>query len=326
MIAEYVVAVYDVTVLIFKQSGQLLQIIENGTLNPRTAKEKYRYTKASVNIAGDNEIVILATNVKENSKTEQSRVLVLREKDSQEQINELLGKGEIIEAQAVFNQKSVKNAENFHKKQKEFQLNAGWQMFNTGQPERVFQFFKMSDVDPRELIVLFDDLTRDLRPTFNEHMTSLGNVVSLDRKYKSIARNAQQPNFDETQKIGEAKKAMRQLFHHMNQKYLSELRKDEEKQTDFMYSDYNPNPNVIKKEKRLLKDIVAFVQTALIRLYIDMDERENGRELIYEFFNEFSNGNQQSNHMYLLQEEMQKFLNEFNMQQNNVAKEAMALL
>jgi len=82
-------------------------------LNLPNAKERYRYVKGSVNIAGDNEIILLATNTKESSKTEQSRVLVLREKDSQEQINELLGKGQISEAQAVFAQKSVKNAENF---------------------------------------------------------------------------------------------------------------------------------------------------------------------------------------------------------------------
>ena len=38
-----------------------------------------------------------------------------------------------------------------------------------------------------------------------------------------------------------AKDAMRQLFHHLNQKYLSELRKDDDKMAEFMYSNYALN-------------------------------------------------------------------------------------
>ena len=51
-----------------------------------------------------------------------------------------------------------------------------------------------------------------------------------------------------------------------------------------MYSTYALNENVIKKEERkLLKEIVPFVQTALIRLYIE--EGDEGRDKIYDFFN-----------------------------------------
>ena len=53
-------------------------------------------------------------------------MIVLREKDHQEQINELIGMGRINEAQEVFLTKSSKNADNFQKKKKEFNLNAGW--------------------------------------------------------------------------------------------------------------------------------------------------------------------------------------------------------
>ena len=50
-----------------------------------------------------------------------------------------------------------------------------------------------------------------------------------------------------------------------------------------MYSTYALNENVIKKEERkLLKEIVPFVQTALIRLYIE--EGDEGRDKIYDFF------------------------------------------
>jgi len=53
-------------------------------------------------------------------------------------------------------------------------------------------------------------------------------------------------------------------------KYLSELKRDEDKYAEFMYSDmYTLNENCIKQdEKKLLRDIVPLVQTALIHMYI----------------------------------------------------------
>ena len=45
------------------------------------SQNRFRYLKGAVNIAGDNEIVLLATNTKDSKNTMQSKVLVLREKD-----------------------------------------------------------------------------------------------------------------------------------------------------------------------------------------------------------------------------------------------------
>ena len=65
------------------------------------------------------------------------------------------------------------------------------------------------------------------------------------------------------------------MFHHLNQKYLSELRKDEDKLAEFMQSEYRLNENVIKTEEaKPLREIVALVQTALIRLYIEDDVKD----------------------------------------------------
>lgn len=158
-------------------------------------------------------------------------------------------------------------------------------MLNTGKPEQVLQFFKMSDVDPRELIILFEDLTKDLRPALNDHIERLSDQKVLEKMYKQIEREASRDGktFEAIDKLRLAKDAMKGLFHHLNQKYLSELRKDEDKQAEFMYSNYALNENVIKKDRKLLKEIVPFVQTALIRLYIDMGDE--GRDKIFDFFN-----------------------------------------
>jgi len=59
-------------------------------------------------------------------------------------------------------------------------------MLNTGRPEQVLQFFKMSDVDPRELIVLFEDLTKDLRPQLNDHIGDLRGLTPLGLRYKAV--------------------------------------------------------------------------------------------------------------------------------------------
>ena len=93
-----------------------------------------------------------------------------------------------------------------------------------------------------------------------------------------------------------------------------------------MYSTYALNENVIKKEeRRLLRDIVPFVQTALIRLYIE--DGDAGRSKIHDFFNQFSsNGQHQPSHLYLLETEIQRFAQEPRMKDQEVTKEAIALL
>ena len=58
-------------------------------------------------------------------------------------------------------------------------------MINTGKPEQTLQFFKMTDVDPRELIILFDDLTKDLRPALNDHICQLRDGQDLNKHYQS---------------------------------------------------------------------------------------------------------------------------------------------
>ena len=61
-------------------------------------------------------------------------------------------------------------------------------MLNTGNPEAVLRFLKMSDIDPRELIVLFDDLTTCLRPALNDHVRQLQHLRHLEQVYKQKER------------------------------------------------------------------------------------------------------------------------------------------
>ena len=55
----------------------------------------------------------------------------------------------------------------------------------------------------------------------------------------------------------DGKQAIRGLLEKLNAKYLSELRMDPHKEADFMYSNYSPTQQLIKRdEKHKLKDIV----------------------------------------------------------------------
>ena len=190
--------------------------------------------------------------------------------------------GKVKEAQEVFISKHAKNTENFQKSLKQFNLDAGWQLLNIGKPDKVLNFFKQSEVDPRLLIMLFKELQEDLRPTLNDHVTNIGRHIFLSSQYTS--NQTRDTDFDVQREEMKAKTAVKQLLHHLNLKYLSELRKDEDKVADFMQSTWTLNPECIKpQEQWKLRDIVPLVQTALIRLYIE--DGPEGKANIHEFFN-----------------------------------------
>ena len=100
------------------------------------------------------EVVLLANNTKDSKNSVQTEVHVMREVNIDEQIDGLLFAGQIKEARDIFINRQ-KNMDKYIEKLKQFNLDAGWQMLNTGHPGQIKQYFKQTDVDPRELILLF---------------------------------------------------------------------------------------------------------------------------------------------------------------------------
>ena len=328
VLSAYVVVVYKTQIFIYKPDGRLLQEIEARLLNTNQAY-KFEYCKSVVNPVGENnEIVIVAenTNAKSGGKTTQTQMIVLREVDAKLQIDNLLGLGRIEEANEVFNLKNAsKNTENFNRNRKQFNLNAGWQMINIGQPEHMNRHFRLSDVDPRELIFLFDELLQALRPALNDHIqpNHIQQTTTLAKAYRQVQMTSQ-TDFQPQMKLRSAKEQIVKLFEYLNTGYLKELRKDEEKSAEFMYSEYTQNFNAIKKDKPvLLKEIVPFVQTALVRLYVEDEDR--GAQKVLDFFSQFTNGTQQSHHLMLLQPELNNFLDNPQFQSRNVTRICKAL-
>lgn len=82
---------------------------------------------------------------------------------------------------------------------------------------------------------------------------------------------------------------MRGLLEIINAQYIAQLRKDPNKQAEFIHSKYSLMDGILNvDEKFLLKDILSIVQTALMKMYIEADMQEK----IIEFFNQISNQSQ----------------------------------
>jgi len=66
---------------------------------------------------------------------------------------------------------------------------------------------------------------------------------------------------------------------------VAELRKDPNKDAEFLYSKFSPFVTCIRTEEKFkLRDILSLVQTVLLKLYIESDLVEK----IHEFFNTLS--------------------------------------
>jgi hypothetical protein len=79
----------------------------------------------------------------------------------------------------------------------------------------------------------------------------------------------------------QAKKAILTILEVLNAKYAAELKKDPEREAKFLYSKFSPVADCIKiEEKTLLKDILKLVQTNLLKIYVELKEKDK----IYQFF------------------------------------------
>ena len=76
------------------------------------------------------------------------------------------------------------------------------------------------------------------------------------------------------------------LLEMLNGKVSLDLRKDPTKEYKFMESKYSPVADLVKKDERVVgKDVLALVQTNLIKLYVSLKERDR----LYNFFNDNQN-------------------------------------
>jgi len=82
-------------------------------------------------------------------------------------------------------------------------------------------------------------------------------------------------------KLKQGKKAVIVIFEGLNARYTGEFKKDSEKEVKFLYSKFSPLADGINQEEKVqIRDILSLIQTNLVKLYVDMKEKEK----IYQFF------------------------------------------
>jgi hypothetical protein len=117
-----------------------------------------------------------------------------------------------------------------------FNLDAAWQLLQVKMDVDGFKrMFQLTAVDPRELILLnkeYYDTSAKLK----------NNCLSVpDISLKQIATNyaGRQNTSIDNKKIKEAQEAIRALLEIFNSKYVAELRKDPNKEVEFMVSNFS---------------------------------------------------------------------------------------
>ena len=77
------------------------------------------------------------------------------------------------------------------------------------------------------------------------------------------------------EKLKDAKKALITILEVFNAKYAGELKKDNEKEIKFIYSKFSQIAECIKQDRKvLLRDMLSLVQTNLMKLLIEMKEKD----------------------------------------------------
>ena len=125
-------------------------------------------------------------------------------------------------------------------------------------------------------------------------------------------------DMDTGEKVKESKVKVCQILESKNQQFIGELKKNPQKSKVFQYSKFSPFSNFIKKNKdgALLKDVVSFIQTNIIKLYVEKGDKK----AIYNFFS--SSHNKKS--VYIDFKEIQEFLDRT--QDQSICAVTMALI
>ena len=142
--------------------------------------------------------------------------------------------------------------------------------------------FKQTDIDPRELILLFKELYESSYKLRDE-MLMRKPAYFMPKIIEQVNLNTQTRGFQPLEKLTQAKRHFLSLFEVLNAKFAGELKKDLDKEVKFLYSKFSPVADCIRQEKILLKDMLNLVQTNLIKLYVDLKEKDK----LYLFFQNY---------------------------------------
>ena len=154
-------------------------------------------------------------------------------------------------------------------------------------------------MDPRELALLYKNFlvgSGGSKPAgiWAKHFISTEVRFDFEKCINDFKHDNVRPDINTISKVEESKLIVAQILEYKNRIFLPELKKPQLKNTktvNFQYSIYSPFSAVVKKDKSggtLLKDVVAFIQTTLVKLYCE----QKNKKAIFEFFHENTNRKQ----------------------------------
>lgn len=132
--------------------------------------------------------------------------------------------------------------------------------------------FKNTKLDPRELILFYRSILGNNDTLLKKHYTDLDKRYDLQKVIEHFKMDHNRQDINTISKLEESKLTVCQILEHKNKLFIPDLQKDKNKMISFLYSNYSPFNNLIKKGDKgnvLLRDVVALIQTALIKLYVE---------------------------------------------------------
>mmetsp|Transcript_16316 Transcript_16316/g.27575 ORF Transcript_16316/g.27575 Transcript_16316/m.27575 type:complete len:442 (-) Transcript_16316:888-2213(-) len=247
--------------------------------------------------------MLIASSTSYAKNVAQSKIFQLREIPAQDQIDYLLSQSRLEEAIDIFNLKVKKGGGDFSMRQNKFFLDLGWiRLTKKLDFFGMLKEFKSTDVDPRELILMFKNLLVSKPETLQKHFTRTQFNFDVSKIIEDFKLNNNRNEIRTEPKVGECKRVVAQILEHKNQKFISEIKLKPQETMKFLYSKYSPFSSFIKVERKgvLLREVLCFVQTNLIKLYAE----QNDQQAIYTFFNSPHNRNQ----IFIDHEEIEDFL------------------
>lgn len=167
----------------------------------------------------------------------QTQVVLLSELPIDKQIRLLMDQRRIEEARVILNTRVSKSSQDYARKLRQFNLDAGWQLLKNCKFQTACQeHFNLTNVDPRELILLFRDLYDTSENTSLKRMV-IGVPNTFLRTLILQQHNTNSNKIESDHR--EAKEQIRILLKGLNDKYVSELRNDPNKEAEFMTSGFS---------------------------------------------------------------------------------------
>ena len=158
----------------------------------------------------------------------------LKEIPAQDQIDFLLSSKRIDEARDIFNLKENKGDGDFTSKTNQFDLDVGWiRLTKMLDFNGMLSDFKITDIDPRELILMYKYLLVYNTESLKKHFTRTEFTFDISTIIDRYKMEMDKMNIKTEDEVKKSKKVVIAILEHKNGIFTSELAKNPNKSIKF---------------------------------------------------------------------------------------------